>query len=90
MRNQTEVFAPEHSSLNGVLAGLLVKTLCSEDLAIAIAKYVFGTGSRLFFNAVKMIIPFLVSMAQTLVNVTSTAVCTFIVDRWEKEEAGGF
>ena len=27
---------------------------------------------------------FLVSMMQTMVNVTSTAVCSFIVDRWEK------
>ena len=27
---------------------------------------------------------FLVSMMQTMINVTSTAVCTYIVDRWEK------
>ena len=28
---------------------------------------------------------FLVSLVQTMTNVTSTAVCTYIVDRWEKE-----
>jgi Na+/H+-dicarboxylate symporter len=30
---------------------------------------------------------FIVSMIQTMTNVTSTTVCTYLVDRWEKADA---
>ena len=59
-RKPKQVLVSGSALLLGALAGLLVKTLCSEALAHNIAEYVFGTGSQLFFNAIKMVIPFLV------------------------------
>ncbi len=46
--------------LTGVLAGVIIKLLCSEDVATFMATNVFGLGTSLFLRAIKMIIAFLV------------------------------
>ena len=46
--------------LLGIAAGLAVKMLCPGEAALYIAEHVFGTGTSLFLNAVKMVVPFMV------------------------------
>ena len=46
--------------LLGNAAGLAVKMLCPGEAALYIAEHVFGTGTSLFLNAVKMVVPFMV------------------------------
>ena len=48
------------SVLIGITAGLVVKMLCPGDAALYIAEHIFGTGTSLFLNADKMVVPFLV------------------------------
>jgi len=46
--------------LLGVAVGLIVKLFCPEAAASYISTNILGTGSRMFLNAVTMVIPFLV------------------------------
>ena len=53
-------YREELTVLLGIAAGLAVKMLCPGDTALYVAEHVFGTGTKLFLNAVKMVVPFLV------------------------------
>lgn len=59
-RKQKQLLVSAAALLLGALAGLVIKAICPEPAALYMAEHVFGTGTRLFFNAVKMVIPFLV------------------------------
>ncbi|MBR3020265.1 MAG: dicarboxylate/amino acid:cation symporter [Clostridia bacterium] len=59
-RRKKQLLVSAAALLLGALAGLIVKAICPESTALYVAENIFGTGTRLFFNAVKMLIPFLV------------------------------
>lgn len=46
--------------LLGVVAGLVLKTACSQELSMYLANSVFDTGTAFFLRAIKMLISFLV------------------------------
>lgn len=59
-RKKNQMLTAAATVLLGIAAGLAVKMLCPGDAALYIAEHVFGTGTKLFLNAVKMVVPFLV------------------------------
>ena len=59
-RKKNQMLTAAATVLLGIAAGLAVKMLCPGDTALYVAEHVFGTGTKLFLNAVKMVVPFLV------------------------------
>lgn len=59
-RKKNQLLVSVAALLLGALAGLIIKAICPEFAALYMAENVFGIGTRLFLNAVKMLIPFLV------------------------------
>lgn len=59
-RKKNQMLTATATVLLGIAAGLAVKMLCPGDTALYVAEHVFGTGTKLFLNAVKMVVPFLV------------------------------
>ena len=59
-RKKNQMLTAAATVLLGIAAGLAVKMLCPGDTALYVAEHVFSTGTKLFLNAVKMVVPFLV------------------------------
>ena len=59
-RKKNQMLTAAATVLLGIAAGLAVKMLCPGDTALYVAEHVFGTGTKLFLNAVKMVVPFMV------------------------------
>ena len=59
-RKKNQMLIAATAVLLGIAAGLAVKLIFPENTALYVAEHIFGTGTRLFLNAIKMVVPFLV------------------------------
>lgn len=59
-RKKNQMLIAAATVLLGIAAGLAVKLIFPENTALYVAEHIFGTGTRLFLNAIKMVVPFLV------------------------------